>query len=65
MPPRKLRILQSDGPDVVGVCESCNRQFKSALLNLMEAGRDIKAQFEEHTCRPHNPAKSRSSGVSR
>jgi hypothetical protein len=43
--------MQSDSPVVAGVCEFCNMQFKSSNPNLKDAGFDIKAQFDEHTCK--------------
>ena len=42
--------MRSDMPGwVVGVCEVCNRRFKSELRDLMEAGWDVKVQFVAHT----------------
>ena len=49
--PKKTENLGSDGPEVIGVCESCSSQFKSTLRDLMKAGQDTKAQFDSHDCR--------------
>lgn len=51
MAKRNLRIVQSDSPVVVGVCEVCDMQFKSSNSNLMDAGFELKAQLNEHTCK--------------
>jgi hypothetical protein len=43
--------VQSEAPVVLGVCESCNRQFNFTVLDFIEAVWDIKAQFDAHTCK--------------
>ena len=52
MPKRKFRIVRSDASGLLAVCGFCNRQFRSSKSNnLMEAGLDIKAQFDDHDCK--------------
>jgi hypothetical protein len=51
MPKRQFRIVPSDTTGILAVCEFCDRQFKSRSSNLMEAGQDVKAQFDDHTCK--------------
>jgi hypothetical protein len=50
IPPRKLRILQGDAPEVVGVCESCNMRFRCSASDLMQAIEEINARFDMHRC---------------
>jgi hypothetical protein len=47
MPKRKLRIVKRT-PPAIGICERCNSQFKS---NLLDPQPDIAAQFDTHKCR--------------
>lgn len=49
MPKRNLRIVTQDVP-IIGICEACNTQFKS--LDVNEAERVVKAQFDAHECKP-------------
>jgi|GEM_PF-6868087 len=49
MAKRKLQIVRSEAPGVLGVCEFCKQQFKSMQNDLMAAGEDVKAQFTLHT----------------
>lgn len=51
MQPRKLRILQSDALEVLGICEACNMQFSCSAPDLAQAALEIKAQFDMHSCR--------------
>jgi hypothetical protein len=42
--------VHSEAPVVLGFCETCDHQFKSVVLDPIEAVRDVKAQFDAHTC---------------
>jgi hypothetical protein len=51
MQKRKLRIVKPPLP-AIGVCERCNLQFKSEKRAQYDAVEEIKAAFDEHTCKP-------------
>src|SRR5437016_4072571 len=55
MPKRNLRIVTQDVP-LVGICEACNKQFKS--FDVDEAERVVKAQFEAHECKPEDASQA-------
>jgi hypothetical protein len=55
MPKRNLRIVTQDVP-IIGICESCNTQFKS--FNFDEAERVVKAQFDAHECKPQDTSQA-------
>ena len=54
MTEKKLRFVRNETPGVVGVCELCDRQFKSTLRDVIAAGQDVEAQFGEHTYKREN-----------
>jgi hypothetical protein len=51
MTTRNLRILRTDLPLVLGVCEACGMQFKSEKPDLLKAGGEVKSQFDAHACK--------------
>jgi hypothetical protein len=53
MSKRNLKIVTQDVP-IIGICETCKMQFKS--FDFDEAERIVRAQFEEHECKPVEPA---------
>jgi hypothetical protein len=53
MAKRNLKIVTQDVP-IIGICETCKMQFKS--FDFDEAERIVRAQFEEHECKPLEPA---------
>lgn len=46
-----MRKLRSDPPGVVGVCELCNKKFKSLASDFTRAVEDITIKFHDHTCK--------------
>jgi hypothetical protein len=48
---RKLRMIEK-GLYKFAVCERCNAQFKSSLLNQEAAEQEIRQQFTTHRCKP-------------
>jgi hypothetical protein len=50
MQKRKLRIVKPPLPPI-GVCESCNSQFKSSKVSQDDAENEIKAAFDSHSCK--------------
>ena len=54
MAKRNLKIVTQDVP-IIGICETCKMQFKS--FDFDEAERIVRAQFQEHECKPLDPAK--------
>jgi hypothetical protein len=51
MPKRNLRIVRTAPPRVLGVCEFCNMTFHSDKPDLLEAGSEVRAQFDAHKCK--------------
>jgi hypothetical protein len=51
MAERKLRIVKHD-PPIIGICERCNAQFKSANFTPDAAKHEISAAFNTHKCKP-------------
>ncbi len=51
MAKRQLRIVRSNPPGVIGVCEFCHKQFKTLASDFMEATDNIKIKFDDHTCK--------------
>ena len=51
MAKRKLQMVRKQTPGAVGVCETCNMQFKSPADQYDQAEWDIGTQFREHTCK--------------
>ena len=51
MPKRKLTIVER-GLYKFAVCEHCNTEFKSSLLNLEAAETEIREKFATHRCKP-------------
>jgi hypothetical protein len=49
MAKRKLHIVKTS-PDLLGVCERCGSQFKSALPVQSKAEAEISAAFDAHKC---------------
>jgi len=37
---------------VLGICEACNSQFKSNLSDPSQADLEIRANFDQHKCKP-------------
>jgi len=48
----KLRIVKRSARESLGVCDSCNAQFKSWLPQPDKAEWEIQARFDEHKCQP-------------
>jgi hypothetical protein len=57
VPKQVLRII-AHGYDTFAVCERCNAQFRSTLLNQHEAEKEIRAKYDEHKCKTWTPAKT-------
>ena len=51
MDTRKLRIVKPPLP-AIGICESCNAQFKSGKHLEYEVEDEIKAAVDAHECQP-------------
>ena len=49
MPERRLRITELRASSV-GVCESCNMQFKSDIPKANMAAWELKILFDRHKC---------------
>jgi hypothetical protein len=54
MPNRQLQIV-SQPTFLMGVCDSCNAEFKSYLRNEKLAGWEIKVMFGRHKCKAGDP----------
>jgi hypothetical protein len=48
---RKFRLVEK-GLYKFAVCERCNAQFKSSVLNREAAEQEIQQQFDAHNCKP-------------
>ena len=55
MPARNLSIVKRELGLMLGICEACNKQFRSHIHSLSQAEWEIKILFERHTCK--TPAK--------
>jgi hypothetical protein len=51
MPPRNLRIVKRELGLMLGICEVCNKQFRSHIHPPAKAEWEIKILFERHTCK--------------
>ena len=51
MPKRNLRIVKRGPEGTLGVCESCNMQFKIPSDSI-QAEPELKRKFDEHKCQP-------------
>ena len=49
MTKRNLRIITHDCP-FIGVCEACNKQFRSYRIKRIDAEHVIKSKFGRHEC---------------
>jgi hypothetical protein len=50
MSKRKMRVV-SDSP-LLCLCEGCSSTFKCSSRDYEQAAREVKAQFEDHECKP-------------
>jgi hypothetical protein len=50
MQTRKLRIIKPPLP-AIGICEHCNRRFRSSKISQDEADAEIRAAFDAHDCK--------------
>ena len=50
MPARNLRIVKRELGLMLGICEACNKQFRSHIHPPTQAEWEIKILFERHTC---------------
>jgi hypothetical protein len=46
---RRLHIISERQP-LLAVCERCNARFKSVLINVDDAEREVLRAFEVHDC---------------
>jgi hypothetical protein len=51
MPARNLRIVKRELGLMRGICEACNKQFRSHIHTPAQAEWEIKILFERHTCK--------------
>jgi len=51
MPTRNLRIVKRELGLMLGICEACNKQFRSHIHPRTQAEWEIKILFERHTCK--------------
>ena len=51
MPARNLRIVKREPGLMLGICEACNKQFRSHIHPPTQAEWEIKILFERHTCK--------------
>jgi len=52
MPRRRLRIVKRTPTPMIGICETCNEQFKSHLPQEDQAEWEISTLFSRHKCKP-------------
>jgi hypothetical protein len=50
MQKRKLRIIKPPLP-AIGICEHCNRRFRSSKTSQDEADAEIRAASDAHECK--------------
>jgi hypothetical protein len=66
VPNRNLRVTKWLGTvPAVGVCTSCNREFKAAMTamkRVADAQESLRLQFTEHKCKGEMASESASSG---
>jgi hypothetical protein len=51
MPARNLRIVKRELGLMRGICEACNKQFRSHIHAPTQAEWEIKILFERHNCK--------------
>jgi|SRR4029077_9793794 len=51
MPARNLRIVKRELGLMLGICDACNKQFRSHIHAPTQAEWEIKILFERHTCK--------------
>ena len=51
MTKRQLRIVRTERPNVLGICDFCNMEFKSADPDILAAGAEVQTQFDAHKCK--------------
>jgi hypothetical protein len=51
MPARNLRIVKRELGLMLGICDVCNKQFRSHIHPPAQAEWEIKILFERHTCK--------------
>jgi hypothetical protein len=51
MPARNLRIVKRELGLMLGICDACNKQFRSHIHPPTQAEWEIKILFERHTCK--------------
>ena len=51
MPARNLRIVKRELGLMLGICDACNKQFRSQIHSPTQAEWEIKILFERHTCK--------------
>ena len=52
MPARNLRIVKRELGLMLGICEACNKQFRSHIHPpSQKAEWEVKILFERHTCK--------------
>ena len=51
MPARTLRIVKRELELTLGICEACNKQFRSHIHPPTQAEWEITILFERHTCK--------------
>jgi len=51
MPKRNLHIIKHYPRETIGICEACNKQFKSYLPQPDKAAWEIQTRFDEHECK--------------
>jgi hypothetical protein len=54
MAKRNLKFVKRSARESVGVCDTCNAQFKSFLPQPDKAEWEITTRFDEHTCKQEN-----------
>jgi hypothetical protein len=51
MPARNLRIVKRELGLMLGICDACDKQFRSHIHPPTQAEWEIKILFERHTCK--------------
>ena len=57
MPKRNLRVVKRT-PIAIGICESCNMQFKSHQPIEDDAEAEMRAAFDAHKCKPEDASQA-------